>query len=424
MHLREGILEVANAHLVIRGAADLLGPVVDGVELAELVLETDVLEDHLNLVTSTRFLELLLVHANLVEVGREEQVDRLGLVTKVLVVGDTSECFVRDVIADGWQAKAAVLVLLMPHNVAGAWLAGATKVEVGLELSLARLTVDAVAGVPDVSAREVLDAMDEVRTAVNLTLAQILRLAEQVAGDGLVVLDRLLHDHRLRVHLFGTLCVEGHGGTVGDLLLGVTENMIVRVELPLIVAVLLFARCIVHVGLAVECIACGVVLSSTPRCDHLLGGFKALRLLSEGDRSSLAFFGPLIIARERHAERLLDVGRILGLLDVVELVGETGERLGLDDVADVLGGVGGFAIAVALREAWRIVGHSVVLLNFPRLIHVGLTELLEVLGRGGLIRRQVDILSDAVVGILLHADAGIAMTGGVDSRNRVSTHLN
>jgi hypothetical protein len=178
MHLRERILEVANAHAVIFRAGDLLGTVVDGVELAELVLVTDVLEDHPDLVTCTRVSELLLVHANLIEAGREQQVNRLGLVTKVLIVGDTAESFVRDVVADGWQAEATVQVLLTPHNVAGAWLGGAAKIGVRVELSLARFTVDAVAGVPDVSARQVLDAMNEVRTAVGLTLAQVLRLTE------------------------------------------------------------------------------------------------------------------------------------------------------------------------------------------------------------------------------------------------------
>ena len=178
MHLRERILEVTNAHAVISRAGNLLGAVVDGVELAELVLVTDVLEDHPDLVTCTRVSELLLVHANLIEVGREQQVNRLGLVTKVLVVGDTAESFVRDVVADGWQTEATVLVFLSPHNVAGAWLGGAAKIGVRVELSLARFTVDAVASVPDVGAGQVLDAMNEVRTAVSLTLAQVLRLAE------------------------------------------------------------------------------------------------------------------------------------------------------------------------------------------------------------------------------------------------------
>ena len=91
-----------------------------------------------------------------------------------------------------------------------------------------------------------------------------------------MVLNRLLYDHSLREHLLGTLCLKGHGGTVGDLLLGVTENMTVGIELPLVVAVFLLAWCIVHVRLAVERIACRVLLGTARRRDHLLGTFEAL----------------------------------------------------------------------------------------------------------------------------------------------------
>ena len=67
MHFGKRVLEVTNANLVVRRASHLLGPVVDGVELSNLVLEANVLEDHLNLLAGPLLPELRLVHADLIK---------------------------------------------------------------------------------------------------------------------------------------------------------------------------------------------------------------------------------------------------------------------------------------------------------------------------------------------------------------------
>ena len=65
-------MEVANANLIVGGLRQLLGSVVDGVELANLVLEADVLEDSLDLVSASGLSEFVLGYTDLVDDWREQ----------------------------------------------------------------------------------------------------------------------------------------------------------------------------------------------------------------------------------------------------------------------------------------------------------------------------------------------------------------
>ena len=92
------------------------------------------------------------------------------------------------------------------------------------------------------------------------------------------------------------------------------------------------------------------------------------------------------------------MGSILALLDVIELILHATQVLSFDHIVYVLGTVG----ASSVTEGWWLVQgifcNAVMTLNQAWLVHVGLTELLEVV-RGSRVL-DVDSLSDRVVSSL------------------------
>lgn len=234
-----------------------------------------------------------------------------------------------------------------------------------------------------------------------------------------MVLNSLFDNGRLREHLFRSFSLERHGRSVGDLLLSITEDVIAGAELPVVTAVLLLAGRVVHVSLPVEGITFRVSNGSTGGSDHLLGTFETLGWASKVHIAASSLFGPIIFTGIRLAKWLSDMRGILALFDIIELVRKSRQGLGLDDIADVLGGVGGLSVTVGRREAGRVVGQTVVLLDLARFVHLRFTELLQSVRRRWLIGREVDVLADAVVGILLLTDAGVAETSGGDAWHRV-----
>ena len=124
VQLGQRILEVAHANAIVRRLGQLLGTIVDRVELANLVAEADLLEQRPNCLATAKLTEFVLADAILGEVRREQQIDCLRLVSVVLiiknrrvniamiistylVISNTLEFFVWDVFADGWHAEGA-----------------------------------------------------------------------------------------------------------------------------------------------------------------------------------------------------------------------------------------------------------------------------------------------------------------------------
>jgi len=109
--------ERAHAHVVVPSFAKLLRRVVHGVELSDLVVETDSVKQGLDGFTRSRELEIVLSNAELGESGREEEIHSLGLVTVVLVVSDRLLRLEGDVGSDGRATKGAVDVLTLANLV-------------------------------------------------------------------------------------------------------------------------------------------------------------------------------------------------------------------------------------------------------------------------------------------------------------------
>lgn len=140
--------EGAHAHLIALRLANFFGLVEHGVEFADFVTEADGFKQSLDGGAVPQALEVGLLDADLVESRREEEIDGLGLVAVVGVVGHRTHLLVRDVHADRWTAESTVLVLGLANLVGAVHLRGLGKIDVGLEFPIRGVTLDALGGVP------------------------------------------------------------------------------------------------------------------------------------------------------------------------------------------------------------------------------------------------------------------------------------
>lgn len=82
-----------------------------------------------------------LINADLYVLGREEQVNSLGLVTVVLVVSDRLLLLTWDIIPDSGRPEGTVNITLLPDNIPRANLRAYSKISIWLQLSIAWFTL-------------------------------------------------------------------------------------------------------------------------------------------------------------------------------------------------------------------------------------------------------------------------------------------
>ena len=294
------------------------------------------------------------------------------------------------------------------------------------ELFCRWLAVDATSSVPRVRVIQVARTVHPILAAILLTLAQVLDTAEVVAGDGLVVLERFLDNHSLGKRFLGPLNLQRLLRTVQHLLLGVAENLLLLVELPVVVAGPLLARRIVTVSLAVHGVSLYIFLchGTASRIHHLLSALEALGRLAEVGITALSSFGPIITSRVSLAQRLALLGRILAFTDVVEFVAQAAQALSFHKQVNLLTNVCWLAVTVGSLVLDGIVSMAPVLLNCAWCVHVTLSELLQVLGRGRRLGLIVQLLSDAEIDVLAVSNAHDCVARRPNLRNRISANPN
>lgn len=169
-----------------------------------------------------------------------------------LIVSNTLELFIWDVLADGWHAERAMPVLIFPHNIPAVGFHRFSKIVVWDNLCIIWLSMDASGGIPRVLTLHILNTMDEIRSSVRLALPKILTDAQHVVCDGLMILNCLFNNHCFWEVFLQPLVVQGHGSTVEYLLLAVAEAVLRWIELPFVVSRFLLARVVVAVRLLVH----------------------------------------------------------------------------------------------------------------------------------------------------------------------------
>jgi hypothetical protein len=181
--------------------------------------------------------------------------------------------------------------------------------------------------------------------------------------------------------------------------------VVVGVHLPLVVPLLLLAWLEIAVRLPIQSLGVGVFLDlgTSLGVNHVLGILESCGGDSEGNLAILSLFRPVVAPRIPLAQRFSLLGGILVLLDVVEFVGQSAEVLGLDHVLHVLGAISALSVAVGGREFRFVVGQSPVLLDFARLVDMGLSVFAQ-MGRR-VSSGVVHVLPDVEVGILSLPDS-------------------
>ena len=221
-HLHCGHESTYTHHVVLR-SADFFGLVVHGIELSDLVTVADSLEQLLDAGAVARSLEVGLLDSHLRESVREQKVHRLWLVAVIGVVRHGAHLFVWNIDADGWRAKRSVSVLRLAHGICAVSPRRFGQVDVGLQLTLGRVAIDALSSIPvQISPHLAKSVTFGLR---GLTLAKVFNSAKHVLCNGFLVLNDLLHDDRLGEGLLDPLGHDRLGGAVEQLLLAVTERM-------------------------------------------------------------------------------------------------------------------------------------------------------------------------------------------------------
>ena len=169
-----------------------------------------------------------------------------------------------------------------------------------------------------------------------------------------------------------SLVVESHGSSVQDFLLSVSEDMIVGIHFPLVLSLLLLARCEVTVGLSVHGLGSGVILdlSSYLGVNHVLGILETCGGNTKSNLAILSLVRPVVASGVSLSEGLSLLGGILVLFDVVEFVSKATQVLGLDNVLHVVRHISALAVAVGGREFALIISQSPVFLDFARFINM------------------------------------------------------
>jgi hypothetical protein len=318
-----------------------------------------------------------------------------------LVISHRSEALVWNILSNGWDTKRPVLVCLSAHNITAVWFDALAQVMVWLHMGLSWLSMDASGGVPWVSRLHVLDSMHEVFSSIALTLTQVLRLTKDVRANSFLVLHCLLNDHRLRVLLLKSFSMESHCCAIKDSLFAISESVVRWIKLPVVIPLLLFAWSIVSMSLPVHRSSVWILghKGTANWVKHLLGTLESLGWHTELN-VWVRMLWPLVLTAETFAQRFPGVRCILVLLDIVELVGKTGEGLRLDDLVHWIRAKCGFSITVVVSEFAGIICHTPMLLNFAGLVNMRFPILLEVLRSRGSIAWLMHVLANREVCVL------------------------
>ena len=195
--------------------------------------------------------------------------------------------------------------------------------------------MDASCGVPRISSLHILDSMDEVLASIDLSLTQVLGLTQDVRADSLLVLDSLLNDYGLGVLLLMPLGVESQGSAIENPLLAVSKSVVRWIKLPVVIPLLLLTWGVVTMGLPVHRSGAGILSDkgATDWIEHLFGTLEALGWHTKLD-VGVSMLRPIVLAAEALTQWLPRVGSVFILLDIIEFVGKTRERLSLDDLVD------------------------------------------------------------------------------------------
>lgn len=214
-----------------------------------------------------------------------------------------------------------------------------------------------------------------------------------------MVLDCLLDDNSLGEVLLRSLIMDCHGGAVEHLLLAETKAVLAWVELPFVVPLFLLAWVEVAVSSLVHFLEPLFVITGIGLwIEDFLGVHESLGVNSEGVLGLVADFvsWPVVTSLVTLAEWFSDVGCVVVLLDVVELVLHACQVLRLDHLVDVLGVVSFLAVGVVRWERKLVVCDAIVPLNHSGLVDVGFSKLFEVFWSPWPVV-SVNILSNAVI---------------------------
>lgn len=99
--------------------------------------------------------------------------------------------------------------------------------------------------------------------------------------------------------------------------------MVIRIKFPLVVAVFLLTRHVIHVSFPVKGITFGIDDGTTGGSNHFFGAFETLSWATEVHRTLVSLFRPLVLARIRLAEWFSDMRGILTFFNVIELICES-----------------------------------------------------------------------------------------------------
>lgn len=189
-----------------------------------------------------------------------------------------------------------------------------------------------------------------------------------------MVLDGLLDDNCFRETRLKALVVDRHCCSVQQALFSISEPVLRGIQVPVIVSVLLLSGGEVAVGLSVHFgNICFLFLVSANGIEHLLCVLTANCGHSESELIRLGLTRPFVTPLITQTQRLLHLGSVLPLLDIVKLISKASHVLGLNNVVDVLRGIGFLAesvvvanIGLVINEAWvNLLNSRLVLETFP-----------------------------------------------------------
>lgn len=244
---------------------------------------------------------------------------------------------------------------------------------IGLELACLGFTIDALGCVPVLYV--IFDTVGKIRAARHLALTKILHSAESVLLHALGVLNNFLNNNGFREAFLVSFSMHGFCGTVKKTLFtesksvsfGLARNF--TVNIPIIITLALFTGSVISVSLNVHLLVLWAFLEgSSMRVKNSLGISTVLGGAAEGRVLTLLFdlVRPFIGTVDRLAKGFTFVRSVVNFTDIVELIGETSQVLGLNNFNNRLAAKVGATVAVISRDILLEVSKSRMHLNFSR----------------------------------------------------------
>ena len=154
--------------------------------------------------------------------------------------------------------------------------------------------------------------------------------------------------------------------------------MLAWIHLPVIASLFLFSWCEVAVSFPIHIGDSFLVLIAASHwVEDVFGVFETLGWNTIFDVAAVCVLGPLIFSGETLTEGLSLMGVVLLFFNVVELIGETLQRLSLEYLASSFRSISRFTIGEGRWEWFWIVSVSRVHLDNTWLIYLGFAVLLQ-----------------------------------------------